>query len=262
MKVTAIQMDMKFADPDYNFAHAEELVREAAKQKPDVITLPETWNVGFFPKDNLRALCDKDGERVKKTFSALAKELEVNIVAGSVANLKEDKVYNTSYIFNRKGECIESYDKTHLFTPMGEQDYFEFGGRTVTFELDGVHCGIIICYDIRFLELVRTLSLKGIRVLFVVAQWPSIRTKHWQYLGTTRAIENQMFVVCTNSCGKAGETQYGGHSAIYDPWGETLAAAEGTEKLITAELDLGVVENIRNSINVYRDRRPDLYEIK
>lgn len=262
MKVTAIQMDMKFADPDYNFAHAHALIREAARRKPDVITLPETWNVGFFPKENLKSLCDRDGERVKRTFSALAKELDVNIVAGSVANLKEEKVYNTAYIFDRSGACVASYDKTHLFTPMGEHEYFEFGGKTVTFELDGVHCGIIICYDVRFLELVRTLSLKGIRVLFVVAQWPSVRTKHWQYLNTTRAIENQMFVVSTNSCGKAEGTQYGGHSAIYDPWGETLAGAQDQEALITAELDLGVVENIRNSINVYRDRRPTLYEIK
>ncbi|MEG1773814.1 MAG: nitrilase-related carbon-nitrogen hydrolase, partial [Oscillospiraceae bacterium] len=75
MKISEIQMDMKLGDPDFNFAHAVELVREAAKQSPDVITLPETWNVGFFPKENLAALCDEDGARVKSTFGPLAKEL-------------------------------------------------------------------------------------------------------------------------------------------------------------------------------------------
>lgn len=85
MKVSLIQMDMKFASPDENFAHAEELIRQAAQSHPDVITLPETWNVGFFPKENLAELSDKDGARVKETFSRLASELNVNIVAGSVS---------------------------------------------------------------------------------------------------------------------------------------------------------------------------------
>ena len=85
MRVSAIQMDMKFADPAYNFKHAEELIREAAASKPDVIVLPETWNTGFFPKENLKELSDKDGAAVKDMCSALARELNVNIVAGSVS---------------------------------------------------------------------------------------------------------------------------------------------------------------------------------
>ena len=72
MRVSAIQMDMKFADPAYNFKHAEELIREAAASRPDVIVLPETWNTGFFPKENLKELSDKDGAAVKDMCSALA----------------------------------------------------------------------------------------------------------------------------------------------------------------------------------------------
>lgn len=72
----------------------EELIREAAASKPDVIVLPETWNTGFFPKENLKELSDKDGAAVKDMCSALARELNVNIVAGSVSNVKNDKVYN------------------------------------------------------------------------------------------------------------------------------------------------------------------------
>ena len=179
MRVSAIQMDMKFADPAYNFKHAEELIREAAASKPDVIVLPETWNTGFFPKENLKELSDKDGAAVKDMCSALARELNVNIVAGSVSNVKNDKVYNTAYVFDRQGVCIAEYDKTHLFTPMGEHDYYEAGTHVTTFELDGKKCGIIICYDVRFLELVRTLALTGLDVLFVPAQWPALRNPHF-----------------------------------------------------------------------------------
>lgn len=146
MRVSAIQMDMKFADPAYNFKHAEELIREAAASKPDVIVLPETWNTGFFPKENLKELSDKDGAAVKDMCSALARELNVNIVAGSVSNVKNDKVYNTAYVFDRQGACIAEYDKTHLFTPMGEHDYYEAGTHVTTFELDGKKCGIMTGY--------------------------------------------------------------------------------------------------------------------
>lgn len=261
MKVSAIQMDMRLGDPDYNFAHAVALIRQAAQQKPDVITLPETWNVGFFPKENLAALSDCDGARVKSVFGPLAQELGVNIIAGSVANQKDGKIFNTAHIFDRNGKLVADYDKTHLFTPMGEDNYFENGSRVVHFELDGVRCGIVICYDIRFLELVRTLALQKIDVLFVVAQWPDKRVFHWNILNRARAIENQMFVVCTNSCGLAGDTRYGGNSALIDPWGETIATAGTGEEIITGELDMSIITGIRESINVFRDRRPALYKV-
>ena len=261
MKVSSIQMNMRLGDPDYNFNHAVELVRQAAQMKPDVITLPETWNVGFFPKEKLAELSDPDGARVKSVFGPLAKELGINIIAGSVANLKNEKIYNTAYIFDRKGSLVADYDKTHLFTPMGEDNYFENGSRVVQFELDGVRCGIVICYDIRFLELIRTLALKKIDVLFVVAQWPDKRILHWNTFNRARAIENQMFVVCTNSCGLAGETRYGGSSALIDPWGETITAAGTDEEIITGVLDMSIIEGIRESINVFRDRRPALYNV-
>ena len=74
--------------------------------------------------------------------------------------------------------------------------------------------------------------------------------------------ENQMFVVCCNSCGAAGETRYGGNSAILDPWGVRLADAGEQEEILTAECDFSVVKGIRNSINVFADRRPDLYNCK
>ena len=261
MKITNIQMDMAFANPKENFIKAEKLIREATKNKPDVIVLPETWNTGFFPHENLSSLCDDNGKEVKEKIGALAKELSVNIVAGSVANLKGEKVYNTCFVFNRNGECIAEYDKTHLFTPMNEDDYFQKGENLVKFELDGVPCAVIICYDIRFPELTRTLTLKGVDVFFVVSQWPKIRIPHLLALTKARAIENQMFLSCCNSCGTAGETVYGGNSVMFDPWGECLAKAEGEECMITAEFDLSVVEGIRKSINVFNDRRPGLYKI-
>ena len=167
-------MNMRLGDTEYNFRTAEELIKNELEQNEDtdVIVLPETWNTGFFPRTDLASLCDKEGERTKKLMSSLAAKYSVNIVAGSVADIHADgKIYNSAYIFDRNGNCIASYDKTHLFTPMGEHNFFEKGDHLCRFTLDGVSCAIIICYDIRFPELTGTLALGegGLDVLFIVA---------------------------------------------------------------------------------------------
>ena len=262
MKVSCLQMNMKLGCPKENFPLAEKLIVESVKAQPDVIVLPETWNTGFFPKENLAELSCRNGYEVNNRIGELAKKYKVNIVAGSVSNVRGGKVYNTAFVFDRTGSCIAEYDKTHLFTPMGEDDYYTCGNHLCRFELDGVKCGIIICYDVRFPELTRSLALQGLDMLFVVSQWPKKRIFHLRTLTTARAIENQMFVVCCNSCGTAGKTVYGGNSAIIEPFGKTLVLAGENEEILTAECDLQILNEIRNSIPVFRDRRSELYKIK
>ena len=259
MKVSCLQVNMELGNPPKNFARVKHLIREAVKEKPDVLVLPETWNTGFFPKDNLFQLSCKDGAEVKDLIGSLAREYGVNIVAGSVSNVKDSHVYNTAAVFDRKGVCIAQYDKTHLFTPMGEDKFYTAGNRLCHFTLDGVKCGVIICYDLRFPELVRTLALSGLDMLFVVSQWPKTRTFHLRTLTTARAIENQMFVVCCNSCGIAGDTVFGGSSAVINPLGETLALAGETEEIISADCNMDMLLEIRSTIPVFRDRRQELY---
>lgn len=259
MRVTCLQMDVQFACVEENFLHAEKLIGAAMEEAPDVIVLPETFNTGFFPRENLAALADRDCAMVKERIGILAKKYRVNIVAGSVANLRQGKVYNTACVFDREGQCIAEYDKTHLFSPMGEDGYFAKGDRLCRFSLDGIPCGIIICYDLRFPELTRSLALAGMEMLFVVSQWPDVRISHLQTLCAARAIENQCFAVNCNGCGTAGQTRYGGCSAVYDPLGSTIAQAGSREEIITADCDLAAVAAIRKAIPVYHDRRSDLY---
>lgn len=262
MRVACLQMNMKLGLPGENFAHAAELIHAAMVAKPDVLVLPETWNTGFFPRKNLPMLCDRDGETVKAQTGALARQHHVNIIAGSVSNIRNGQVFNTAMVFDRKGACIASYDKTHLFSPMGEDAYYTPGDHLCRFSLDGIQCALIICYDIRFPELVRSLTVQGVDALFVVSQWPKERIFHLHSLATARAIENQMFLVCCNSCGTAGETIYGGNSTVIDPLGRTLTIAGETEVIVSANLDMQVLAKIRKSIPVFRDRRPDLYNIQ
>ena len=255
MKVACIQMDVRFCQVEENFCRAETLIREAMKDDPDVIILPEMWNTGFFPEE----VNDPWGERVISKIGALAKEYAVNIVAGSVAEKRNGNVYNTAYVFDRSGTPIATYDKTHLFSPMGEDKRFTPGDALCRFTLDGVPCGLIICYDLRFPELSRFLALEGIDALLVVSQWPLERIFHLQTLCRARAIENQVCLACCNGCGNAGNTKFGGGSMILDPLGNTLTEAGENEIIITANWDLSQLRDLRNSFNVFADRRPDLY---
>lgn len=260
MKITCIQMDMALGKPDENFSRAKKLIAKAAEEQPDVLVLPETWNTGFFPRENLAVLSKGSSRRVRAELGSLAAEYGVNLVAGSVADLRDGKVYNTALVFDRTGTCVADYDKTHLFSPMGEDQYFVPGDHLCRFMLDGRPCGLIICYDLRFPELTRSLALLGMDLLFVVSQWPEARISHLDTLLRARAIENQVFVVCCNSCGKAGDTVFGGSSAVIDPLGTVLAQGGRTEALVSASCDFSVLKGVRGSIPVFRDRRKDLYE--
>ena len=259
MKISCIQMNVRAGNPEENVSRAEQLIRKAAKQRPDAILLPELWNTGFAPGKIDPALADDDGARTKAFCGKLAKQFGINLVAGSVLTRKCGMLYNTAYVFDRTGDCIAEYDKTHLFSPSGEGEAYTAGEQIVTFPLDGVDCGIMICYDLRFAELARAMALSGAKVLFIPAEWPRQRTEQMRTLLRARAIENQQFAALCNGCGTAFGTQFGGSSAIVDPLGNLLVKAGQRENIITAELNIEDQERIRRELPVFLDRRPDLY---
>jgi predicted amidohydrolase len=259
MKVTCLQLDVIPSQPDVNFAHAARWIAKAMEEQPDVVVLPESWDISFLPRNATTDLYKDNYQRAIREIGALAREHRVNIVAGSVSRWDEGKLYNCCCVFDRQGDLIASYDKTHLFTHVGEDKRYTRGESLCRFRLDGVDCGVIICYDVRFPELVRTMCLDGMDVLFVVCQWPQARIELLQTLCAARAIENQIFVVCCDACGTAGGKVCGGGSAIFDPSGRFLARADDTEQSIQAEIDPESLQALRESFPVFRDRRTDLY---
>lgn len=149
MKISILQMPVAFARPDDNIKTLRRMVAEAMRAEPDVLVLPELWQLGFYPQP-IAVHADLDGQQSRTVLAELARTNGVNIVGGTVANRREGKVYNTCYVFDRTGTEVASYDKAHLFSPSGESKDFAAGREMVTFRLDGVLCGIAICYDVRF----------------------------------------------------------------------------------------------------------------
>lgn len=262
MNVTIIQMNVQFKDLR---ANVETLVRqvETAMQKrplPDVLVLPELWSCGFVPSP-IDEFADDNGEHVQKFLGDLAQKYHVNIVGGSTPVRAGGKIYNRCYVFNRQGETVAHYDKTHLFSLSHEDQIFDKGEELVTFELDGVPSGIAICYDLRFPEVFQVQALHGIKALYILAAWPISRLTHWWPLLRARAIENQIYIIACNAAGTTpGGTQLAGNSGIINPWGEVLTSAHVDSAIIHGTLSSAMFLKVRSFISVYDDRRPDLYQ--
>ncbi|MBA9028472.1 carbon-nitrogen family hydrolase [Peribacillus huizhouensis] len=260
MKIACVQMDIAFGEPDQNYTAIEKYIEEAAKAQADVIVFPEMWNTGYA-LDQLDRLADREGSITRKLLSQLAKKHQVNIVGGSVATKRGDKYFNTMYIVDRTGKIVAAYDKAHLFKLMDEHVYLNEGQSMNVFEMNGITCGGVICYDLRFPEWIRTHALNGAKIMFIPAQWPKQRIDHWQLLLQARAIENQCFIVAVNRVGNDPNNEFNGHSMVIAPWGELLISKQTEEGILYADLELEEVDQVRKTIPVFKDRRTDLYEL-
>lgn len=254
-RLALIQAHIEMGNPDANYRHILELMKSAMQRDTDIIVLPELWDIGFFPKENLRQLADKNGQRVQEEIGGFASKYKVNVVAGSAAVLEDGFVHNRSYIFGRDGKVISHYDKVHGFSPAGENRYFAAGKRLAFFSIEGLACSMAICYDIRFPTFIRKERLQGVDLFFVPAAWPEIRNTHWRVLNKARAIENQMYLAAVNQCGQSGNTMYGGESMLLDPLGDSICQLEAGEEIAYGRIDTDVLMKVRRDMNVLADER-------
>lgn len=257
LRIALIQMQVEMGNPKANFAHVRELMESAMAKKPDILVLPETWNTGFFPAEILHETADEEGRETKALLSDFASRHEVNIVGGSSTVREGEDIYNRSYVFNRKGDLISTYDKMHGFSLSGEPNYYRMGNHLAHFTLDDISCSMAICYDIRFPELIRREALQGVDLFFVPAAWPRIRNNHWVRLNQARAIENQFYLAAVNEAGLSGGMEYAGESLLLDPWGEDICHLDREEDIAFGRIDTDVIKEVRTKINVFKDRRPE-----
>lgn len=192
-------------------------------------------------------------------LSALAREHRLAI-ASSVLEAKAGRAYNTLALYAADGALTAVYRKAHLVPMLDEPRWLAAGDALCLAETGWGLTGLGVCYDLRFTEMWRRYALAGAQLFILPAEWPSRRTQHWQTLLRARAIENQVFVAACNRVGESKGEVFAGKSAVIDPWGEAVVeAGPEAEALLTCEIDLGRVAEIRNRIPVFKDRRPDLY---
>lgn len=258
MKIACLQMDIAFGEPIKNYENATNLIKKAMEQKPDIIVLPELWTTGY-DLTRLEKISDKNAIETIMFLKSAAKNFQVHFVGGSIANQEETGIKNTLLVISKDGNLVHQYNKLHLFRLMDEHLYLEAGKEKGLFELENHQFAGVICYDIRFPEWIRSHTAEGAEALFVVAEWPALRLPHWKALLIARAIENQCYVIACNRSGSDPNNQFAGHSLIIDPWGEVLSEADEHEGIISAEIDLDFVKDIRKKIPVFDDRKPGFY---
>jgi omega-amidase len=259
--IALLQMSIEFGSPEKNFQKADHLINQAMLNKPDIIVLPELWTTGY-DLANLPEISDPNAQESIAFLQAKALEHQVHIVGGSVANKLEDGIYNTLLVINRHGELVHQYSKVHLFQLMDEHLFLKSGKNQSLFSIENQNFASQICYDIRFPEWIRTHVLAGAEAIFVVAEWPLPRLHHWRTLLTARAIENQCYIIACNSTGKNPSNVFAGHSMIIDPWGQIIAEGTEQEEIVYGEIDLHKVKEVRNTIPIFEDRQPNIYESK
>ncbi len=257
-KITCIQHDIVFGDPERNYAAMEERIGRAMEEQPDILVLPELWTTGY-DLARLDEIADEDASRTRAFLAAAARKYGVHLVGGSAAKRTSQGVFNTLLIYDRQGNPRGEYSKVHLFQLMDEHLHLQAGHEKGRFELDGLRSAGVICYDIRFPEWIRAQMTSGAEVLFVVAEWPLERLNHWRTLLAARAIENQCWVVACNRSGSDPKHVFAGHSMIIGPWGDITAEAGEQDEFLSGEIDTEEVSKARGRIPVFEDRRPELY---
>jgi omega-amidase len=251
------QMQVSYDDAEANFERVRGWTAEAARRGSDLALFPELWYSGY-DLEKWQRYAAPLGAGIFARLSALARENHIAL-GGSVLELKDGHPYNTFALFDAAGECRAVYRKLHLFGPLGEDRWLRAGDSFSLWEGEWGPVGLSICYDLRFPEVTRRYALQGARLWLLPAQWPTRRIRHWQALLRARAIENQMFVAAVNGVGPSGREQFGGLSAVIEPWGEAVAEAGASEVLLTVEIDLDQADEARQRFPVLKDRRTDMY---
>lgn len=256
-------------DVEANIAAADRHVRAAAAHGAKLVVLPEKWTA-IGGHDALRAAAQTlDGPAIGWAREA-ARELGIDLVAGSIAERVEgqERLSNTSVHVGPDGEVKTVYRKLHMFDVevegrrYRESDGEQPGEEIVSSELaNGTRLGLAICYDLRFPEVFRVLTLGGARTIALPSAFTLATTRdHWEVLVRSRAIENQVFVLAANQTGAhPGEHRSGGRSMIVDPWGVVLAQVADEPGFALAELDFACQDDIRSRLPVLTHRRPKAY---
>ena len=257
LSISLAQMNIKLGDVRKNYNTMQNWSVEAARRGSHLVVLPELWSTGYA-LDESKELANVLNSGIFTQVTTVAQQNKISIV-GSVLEKRGLEVANTAAFFAPNGRVMGVYRKIHLFRLMDEDKWLQPGSAPLSMELPWGETALAICYDLRFPELFRHYAINGAKMIIIPAEWPLIRVEHWRALLIARAIENQCYIVACNAAGETGDTVFGGHSMVVDPWGKVMVEAGEEPVLLTVDIDIDVVDDVRQRIPVFEDRRPELY---
>lgn len=260
-KAACIQFNVVRGDVATNLARATHLVESAAADEAVMLVLPEMWTTSF-PRELSEDLL-QESEAAEERLRQLSEQHDL-VTVGSSLERSEAGWHNTARVYDC-GVEVGRYRKIHLFTPQGENRTMAAGSTPLVVDTSLGRVGVVICYDLRFPELIRFLFHRSVEYLVVPAQWPEARSNHWRALAEARAMENQCYVL---ACNRSGQEQslkldeqlvFPGDSRIIDPMGVILAEGSGDDEPVVADLEPRRIRTMRRILPIRKDRRPDVY---
>jgi len=253
-----------------NISRAAAKISEAVDKGAKIVSLPECFNspygTKYFGEYSEPVPDGPSCQLLKET----ARKHKIYLIGGSIPEKADGKLFNTCTVWCPDGNLLAIHRKIHLFDidipgkiTFKESESLTAGNNFTTFDTPWCKVGLGICYDIRFAELAQIYRDKGCKLLvypgaFNMTTGPA----HWELLARGRALDNQVYVA-TPSPARDSSADYvaWGHSSIVSPWGEVVSTTDEKESIVYADVDLPLLNDIRDQVPISRQKRSDLYNV-
>ncbi|MGI0041102.1 MAG: agmatine deiminase family protein, partial [Nitrosopumilaceae archaeon] len=258
-----------------NMQNTVDKIREAASKGAKIICLQELYRTKYFPTDertDVTKIAEPIPGETTTTLSALAKELDVIIIAPIFEVDSSGKHYNTAVVIGSDGNIMGSYRKMHIpHDPFFyEKNYFDVGDSGYqVFRAGNLSFGVLICYDQWFPEAARTLTLQGADIIFYPSaigylEGDPLSYEDWHYswenIQRSHAIANGIHVASVNRVGIEGKIRFWGASFVCDAFGRMIKrASTENEEVVVATLDISQNKRIQEGWGFLRNRLPATY---
>ncbi|KAM0727423.1 Deaminated glutathione amidase [Formica fusca] len=269
--LVAVCQMRSIADKMKNLEIVTELAAEAKRRSAVIAFFPEACDYLADNKKDIVAMAEPLTGQTVASYKEIAVKNDIWLSLGGIHEASDtEKIYNTHILINNVGELVAAYRKIHLFdmdnkdtgVRLMESDYVLKGTQIVPPVFTPIgKLALSICYDMRFPELSLTLRNMGAQIL----TYPSAFTyqtgaAHWEVMLRARAIENQCYVIAAAQTGAHNKKRVSwGHAMIVDPWGAVITQCAEKTSIAVAEIDLTLLEKIRQNMPCEKHRRTDLY---
>eukprot|EP00127_Corallochytrium_limacisporum_P005649 Clim_evm28s210 gene=Clim_evmTU28s210 len=255
------------ANKTENVDRAVQMINKAAESGAKIIALPECFNSPYGTKHFPNYAESIPGPTIDSLKMA-AEDTNTYIVAGSIPEVDGNKYYNTSVVLNPKGDIIAKHRKVHLFDidvpgkiTFKESDVLTGGTEPTIFDTEYCRIGLGICYDIRFPRLAQWMRTAGCKVILYPGAFNmTTGPAHWELLVRARANDCQSYVAAVSPArDESAEYVAWGHTTIASPWGDVVGKLDSAEDILYQDIDLDRVEEVRSSIPISTQERPEAY---
>ena len=267
-RAAIVQMKSSINKQD-NLLESIKYIKEAADRQADYIFFPE-FQMAFTSNtqtiDELYAIAETlPSSKFIKKLCHYSQKYNIGIVGTFFEKNNQQtgkKVFDTAFSTDRNGKIVSVYRKLHLYDAFGfkESSKFSRGDRIPNPILTSIgKIGLMICYDVRFPELSRILTVKGSDIIVIPSGWIHgiMKEEHWITMLKARAIENGVYVIAPNQVGNI----FCGRSMIIDPLGSILTDLGDKIGIEIVDIQRERIEEVRKALPLLKNRRNDIYDL-